>query len=155
MCQQLFDGSTGQLRRLGERTAFGCHAPDATVRLVSIRITKAGLVMTDDGVIPVANIKRAVWCKLDVHRAKAAVCGLDQRRQIFEHKARTVRADLQRPHSVVYVAADDERTLPGIWKMRRADDVAAAHLAPVPILPDQWRPIVAMVDDEAGNGING
>src|SRR5207247_2311318 len=130
------------------------HAPDATVLFVAVGITETGLIMADDRVVPIAEIKGAIGTELHVHRAKTATGRLDQWRPVFEAEARAVVADGERPHGVVDVTAHNERALPGIGEMRCADDVAAADFAAVAILPDERGRGGPAVEHQTGHGIN-
>ncbi len=155
MIEQLGDGRIRQLRRPGQRTAFGRHAPNSAMRLVAVRMAKAGLVMADDGIIPVAEVERAVGAEPYIHGAEAAAGGFDERRQIFENEPGPVVADFDRPDRVVDVTAEDERALPGVREMRSANDLAAAHFASVSVFPDQGGRIVAMIHDQTRRSVNG
>src|SRR5439155_27071293 len=60
MIQQFLDRRISEPGRLGERAAFGGDAPDASVCFVAVGMAEAGLIMADDGIIPVTDVQSAV-----------------------------------------------------------------------------------------------
>ena len=125
MLQQIEAGRVGELRRLCEWTIFGGDAPDAPVRFVPVRMAKTRLIMTDDRIVPVANVERAVRAKLHIHGPKTPAGRFNQRRQIFQGEPCAIVADFERPHGVVDVTADNQRALPRVGKVREGDDQLA------------------------------
>ena len=124
------------------------------MRFVAIRIAEARLIVADDRVVPIRDVERAVGAELRIHRTEAAAGGLEERRQIFQRKTRTVVFDPQRPDGIVDVATRDERALPCVGKVRRAHDVAVAALATVAVFPNLRGRFVAMVHHHSGHGID-
>ena len=122
---------------------------------VATGITEAGLVVADDRVEPIAEIERAVRTEFHVHWPETAARRFDQGRPVFESETCAIVDDVEHPHCIVDIAAHDERALPVIREVRRADDVAAAHFPAVAVFPDQRGRIVAVVHHQAGNGIDG
>ncbi len=137
-----------------ERAAFGGDAPDAAVFPIAIGVAKAGLVVADDRVVPIAEVQGAVRAELDIDRAEAAVGRCDERLGVFEAEAGAVLVDGHRPDAVVEVAADDEASLPVAGEMGSADDFAAAHLAAAAGGPDVGGLGGFRVFDHAGHRVD-
>src|SRR5262245_28639893 len=58
--EQLRRCHAGEIEWPDRRTVSGLNAPDAATSLVPSRIPVAGLVMADDGVVPVAHVNGAI-----------------------------------------------------------------------------------------------
>src|SRR4030095_2746750 len=104
----------------GIRIALPRYAPDASVQFVPVRMPEARLIMTNDRVVPIANIKCAIGPELHVHRTERPAGACDQMRQgrmIHDPEARAVILYLQRPHGIVKIAAHDHRALPLVGEM--------------------------------------
>src|SRR5437588_9498385 len=99
--------------------------------LIAARFAEAGLIMSDDRVIPIAHIKRAIRPESHIDWPEAATGRLDERRQVRQAEACSVIVDPEAPDGVVDVAPDDERALPRFREMRSADDLPTADFPSV------------------------
>src|SRR5215204_2362921 len=100
MLEQFRYPGLGETRPFCERTAPGCYAPNPAMRFVTTRIAEAGLIMSDDRVVPIADIQCAVGTELYIDGPKAAAGRPDQRRSVFEAKARAVFDDVYDPDGI-------------------------------------------------------
>lgn len=155
MVEKLLIRCAGEVGPRGEGPVFGGDAPDAAVSFVAVWVAEAGLVMADDRIVPIADIKRAIGAKFDVDRPETTGGGFDEGGAVFEDEAGIVIADLEGPNRVIDVTAQDEQSLPGIGKMGSADDIPAAGFSAVSILPDERRGSGAMIQDQAGDRVDG
>src|SRR5262249_32744717 len=137
-----------------ERTSLCCDPPDAAMRFVAVRMTEARLIMTDDRIVPIAEIKRTVGTELRIDGTKAPASRFDERWQVFQAEACAAVVDLERPHGVVDVAAEDEHALPRVRKMGGANDLAAAGFTAIAIFPNQCGRIVAVTRSQPWDRIN-
>ena len=154
MSKQFGNGRGRKLRWFRQWPAFGRDAPDAAPFAITFRVTEACLIMADDRVVPIGEVQRAIRSEPRVHWSKALVrCG-HQRLGIGEREAGAVVRHVHRPHGVVDVAGNNQPALPGVGEVRGLHDLAAAHLAPAPVLPDQGRLIRPALRHESGHRIN-
>ena len=100
--------------------------------LVAIRMPKAGLVMANDRIVPVRNVKGSLGSKTNVDRAERDVVARDERRLLhgfFATRKFLVRHQLMAIDRVLKKAARDEFSLHRLGPMGMAGHVDATKLA--------------------------
>src|SRR2546423_15219061 len=110
--------------------------------------------MADDRIVPVTEIERAVGAEFHVHRPETAARGFDQRRHILEAKPRAVVMDSERPHGIVDITTENERPLPFVRKLGRADKISTTGFASLSSLPDERGRVVSAMENDARHGAN-
>ncbi len=76
--QQRLDRLAVDLDRLLQRPALHREAKDSAVLVVAVGIANVVLHVTDDGVVPVRNIQRAVFANDGVRGTKVAIFAIEQ-----------------------------------------------------------------------------
>src|SRR5437870_4639873 len=97
--------------------------------LVPIGMTEARLVVANDRIVPIANVKRAVGTEFHIHGPKFAARRTNQRRAIFETESGAIIDNVHAPNGIVDVSAKDEAALPVVRPMRVGDEIAARTFA--------------------------
>src|SRR6476620_10605851 len=87
MLQQFCDRGVRKLGLSGKSTVFGGHSPDAAMDFVAVRMPETGLVMADNGIVPVAEIKGAIGTEFHIDGPKAAAARFYERRHVLEAEA--------------------------------------------------------------------
>jgi hypothetical protein len=143
------------LRRSEQRPILGRDPPDSPARLVAIRMPEAHLIVPDDRIEPVGDIKRAVGPELHVHRSKRAMPALNDRRQrgvIGDLHAGAVALDLERPDAVVDEPAREHQALPLGGEVRALDDFGIGRLAAALFQPNRVAPPALPAPDHLRRG---
>ncbi len=76
--QERFHGCSGDIRRLHKRTRGISDAVNTTVDVVAKRIAGIVLHVTDEDVLPVNHIERAVRGELEIRRTEVSVGGFHE-----------------------------------------------------------------------------
>ena len=98
--QESGNGLALDLGGLHERTPLVGNTIDAPVLVAAVRVTQMVLHVTDDRLMPIGEVNRAVGARANANRAEVRIGG---RNQIFERltlQARAVLGDLDAEHAL-------------------------------------------------------
>ena len=96
----------GEVHHVRRRLVFVAHAPNASPRLIAIRMVARHLVVRNDFVVPVDDIQARVRPKVDRHRAKPFVRAADEIRQLHQREMRPIAQQLHRLHTLHHRVGD-------------------------------------------------
>ena len=77
LCEEIRHACAGERRRSNEGSVLCRDAPDTTVFFIPIRMAIRGLVMTDDRIVPIGDVKGAVGSDPNLDGSEDVVFGLD------------------------------------------------------------------------------
>ena len=98
--QESGDGLALDLGGLHERTPLVGNAIDAPVLVAAVRVTQMVLHVTDDRLMPIGEVNRAIRARANANRAEVRIGGRNQILQRFTLQARAILGDLDPEHAL-------------------------------------------------------